>query len=262
MVYPGSSPPRVGLTRASPTATQGRYLACCCVGRRRRGLQARHAPRPAAAHEHGRLECSTFVPAQAGAVTARGQRNRPERGYLYVAAWRGVCPIQVQGTIRGPALPGGRGPRMTGLLGTGPRATPLRVAPGKARGHVVYSQDETQHHCRPAAYHVTESDGYPHSAAGVWRRHERGASFLTSGPRDGLAHEPRRHGLRLACVAPRTLRRPGGVIHSSCQLDRDGCRPNERRAMTTVRLYPGRIHHVRPRDWEAQRSASTLRCLS
>ena len=40
---------------------------------------------------------------------------------------------------------------MTGLLGTGPRATPLRVAPGKARGHVVYSQDETQHHCRPAA---------------------------------------------------------------------------------------------------------------
>ena len=89
---------------------------------------------------------------------------------------------------------------MMGLLGTGPRATPLRVAPGKARGHVVYSQDETQHHCRPAAYHVTESDGYPHSAAGVWRRHERGASFLTSGPRDGLAHEPRRHGLRLACV--------------------------------------------------------------
>jgi hypothetical protein len=31
---------------------------------------------------------------------------------------------------------------MTGLLGTGPRATLLRVAPGKARGHVDYSQDE------------------------------------------------------------------------------------------------------------------------
>jgi hypothetical protein len=42
---------------------------------------------------------------------------------------------------------------MTGLLGTGPRATPLRVAPGKARGHVVYSRDETQHAVGPAAYH-------------------------------------------------------------------------------------------------------------
>ena len=34
---------------------------------------------------------------------------------------------------------------MNGPAGDRPRATPLRVAPGKARGHVVYSQDETQH---------------------------------------------------------------------------------------------------------------------
>jgi hypothetical protein len=37
---------------------------------------------------------------------------------------------------------------------------------------------------------------------------------------------------------------------------------NEHRAMATVRLSLGRMHHVRLRDWEAQRSASTPRCLS
>ena len=65
-----------------------------------------------------------------------------------------------------------------GLLGTGPRATPLRVAPGKARGHVVHSRDETQHPAGPAAY-----------------------------------HERRRHGLQLACVVfPGCSGGPGGVI--------------------------------------------------
>jgi hypothetical protein len=53
---------------------------------------------------------------------------------------------------------------MTGLLGTGPRATPLRVAPGEARGHVV---------CRLAAQAKAGS-------AGPWRHNGRLAMpFLT-----------------------------------------------------------------------------------
>ena len=101
---------------------------------------------------------------------------------------------------------------MMGLLGTGPRATPLRVAPGKARGHVVYSQNETQHHCRPAAYHVTESDGYPHSAAGALASAQARPILLgASGPFDDLAHEPQRHGVQLACVVfPGRSGGPGG----------------------------------------------------
>jgi hypothetical protein len=48
----------------------------------------------------------------------------------------GVCPLQVQGMSRGPALPKGiwARPGITGLLGTGPRAMPLRAAPGESSG--------------------------------------------------------------------------------------------------------------------------------
>ena len=61
----------------------------------------------------------------------------------------------------------------------------------------------------PAAYHITEFDGYPPSAAGVLASARARPILLgASGPFDGLAHEPRRHGVRLACVVfPWTLRR-------------------------------------------------------
>jgi hypothetical protein len=100
-----------------------------------------------------------------------------------------------------------------GLLGTGPRATLLRVAPSFARGHVVYSQDETQHAAEPAAYHATESDGYPHLARGLASPRARRILLRASCPFDGLAREPRRHGVRLACVL--LPRRSGGQYSSS-----------------------------------------------
>jgi hypothetical protein len=67
--------------------------------------------------------------------TCCGQR-RHRGDYFYVPVRRGVCLLQVQGTSSGPALPTwGRGrPGMTGLLGTGPRAMPLRAAPGRSSG--------------------------------------------------------------------------------------------------------------------------------
>jgi hypothetical protein len=70
--------------------------------------------------------------------------RRPEASTLRLvssAELPGVYRFQVQGRTHRPGPPGarGRGSRMTGLLGTGPRATPLRVAPGEARGHVVCS---------------------------------------------------------------------------------------------------------------------------
>jgi hypothetical protein len=105
--------------------------------------------------------------------------------------------------------------------------------------------------------------GYPHSAAGVLASAQaRGMLLVASGPFNGLAHEPRRHGVQLVCRVSWTLRRAWRRYRSATALDRDDRRANERRSMATVRLSLGRMHHVRPRDWEAQRSASTPRCLS
>ena len=66
----------------------------------------------------------------------------------------------------------------------------------------------------PAAYHITESDGYPHSAAGALASAQARPILLgASGPFDGLAHEPRRHGVQLACVG--FLDAPAGLEASS-----------------------------------------------
>ena len=107
------------------------------------------------------------------------------------------------------------------------------MAPGKARGHVVYSQDKTQHAAGPAAYHGTESDGYPHSARGLASPGARRILLRAPGPFDGLAMSPG----AMACGwrvsysldAPAWRRQP-----FICQLDRDGCWANERQAMATV----------------------------
>jgi hypothetical protein len=91
------------------------------------------------------------------------------------------------------------------------------VAPGEARGHVVYSQDETQHAAGPAAYQITEPDSYPHAAAGVVASaRARRIPLGTFGPSDGLAHEPRRHGVQLACVV--VPGRSGGPEASTIRL--------------------------------------------
>jgi hypothetical protein len=102
----------------------------------------------------------------------------PKEGYFYVAAWRGVCPIQVQGTIRGPALPGVGAEDERACWGQAPEQR--RSAWPRALLGAMSSTARTKHNTTvgPAAYHVTESNGYPHLAAGVWRRHERVASVL------------------------------------------------------------------------------------
>jgi hypothetical protein len=121
-------PSRVGLTRPSHTATQGRQAP-------------RHsAAPPSMSRSRSRPPGCSGLGCELSA--ARGAAR--ESGYFYVAARRGVCPIQGQGTNHGPAPPGVRGRGWTGLLGTGPRAMPLRVAPSYARGHVVSSRDEAR----------------------------------------------------------------------------------------------------------------------
>jgi hypothetical protein len=90
----------------------------------------------------------------------------------------------------------------------------------------------------PAAFHVTESDSYPHSAAGSGvATSEAHPSWILrpvrwSGPRapfDGLAHEPRRHGVQLACVLlPRRSGGSGG-FHPVLRSHQHSRRANERR---------------------------------
>jgi hypothetical protein len=58
----------------------------------------------------------------------------PKEGYFYVAAWRGVCPIQVQGTIHGPAPPGGMGAEMNGPAGDRPQSNAAPHGPGQSPG--------------------------------------------------------------------------------------------------------------------------------
>jgi hypothetical protein len=102
---------------------------------------------------------------------------------------------------------------MTGLLGTGPRATLLRVAPGKARGHVVSSQDETQHY-RAGCFTTLRSLTVIHiQPPGLASPRARRILLGSSGPFDGLAHEPR------SMVWPTS---PGAMAYSwrvSCSLD-------------------------------------------
>jgi hypothetical protein len=88
-------------------------------------------------------------PSQGGPT--RCDQRSCQGGYFYVPVRRGVCPLRVQGMSRGPALPtwAWAGPGMTGLLGTGPRAMPLRAAPGQGSGprRVQPETSATRHRC-------------------------------------------------------------------------------------------------------------------
>jgi hypothetical protein len=123
--------------------------------------------------------------------------RRPEASTLRLvssAELPGVYRFQVQGRTHRPGPPGarGRGSRMTGLLGTGPRATPLRVAPGEARGHGV---------CSPAA----QAD---RGSAGPWSRNGRLAMpFLRLVASRDSSPEPRRCRCAGAVHRPRALSR-------------------------------------------------------
>jgi hypothetical protein len=174
MVHLGSSPPRVGLTCASQ---QPRKVGIWWVSgmRLRRPLTPRGSGPGKRRDEQQRASMvgsearpsSTFVAAQDWAVTCRRQGSRPPRRYFCVAAWRGVCPIQVQGTIRGPALPGSRGPRMNGPAGDRSQSNAAPRGPGQNSGpHRLQPRQNTT----PLPGRLlprTESDGYPQSALGV-----------------------------------------------------------------------------------------------
>jgi hypothetical protein len=83
-----------------------------------------------------------------GVTTRCDQRSCQQGGYFYVPVGRGVCPFRVQGTSRGPALPGEMGgPGITGLLGTGPRAMPLRAAPGEKLGAAACAAGTKRNRC-------------------------------------------------------------------------------------------------------------------
>ena len=92
--------------------------------------------------------------------------QRCHRGdYFYVPVRRGVCPFRVQGTSRGPALPGEMGgPGRTGLLGTGPRAMPLRAAPGEKLGAAACAAG-TKRNAQPCSRRPLRACGAPASSA-------------------------------------------------------------------------------------------------
>jgi hypothetical protein len=109
--------------------------------------------------------------------------------------------------------------------------------PGQSSGPCRLQLGRNTTRCRAAAYHVRSPTVIhiepPGSGVGTSEAHPQNLR-----PFDGLAHGPRRHGVRLACVVLLwTLRPPGGVSHSSCQLDRDGCRTNERGEEVGIELY-------------------------
>jgi hypothetical protein len=125
---------------------------------------------------------------------------------------------------------------MNGPAGDRPRATPLRMAPSKARGHVVYSQDETQHHCRAGCLPRYGADGYPHSAA--WVLASAQARRILLGASAHSMVWPTSSGAmacswRVSCFPGRSGG-SGGVIHPCRRLERDDFRANERQAMATV----------------------------
>jgi hypothetical protein len=81
-----------------------------------------------------------------------------------------------------------------------------------------------------------------HRLLGSWRRQVSRILRVASGSFDGLAHEPRRHGVRLACVVfPGRSGGPGPLIEPFRQLDRDDCWANERQA---VPMVPGSVWAV------------------
>ena len=80
------------------------------------------------------IKISTLVPVQDPAVTCPRPEEPAPGAYFYLAARRGVCPIQVQGTTRRPALPRGRGPGRTGLLGNRPQSNAAPRGPGQSSG--------------------------------------------------------------------------------------------------------------------------------
>jgi hypothetical protein len=143
-----------------------------------------------------------------------------------------------------------------GLLGTGPRATPLRVAPGKARGHVVSSRDEAQHAAGPAADHVTEFDGYPPSAAGVLASARARPILLgASGPFDGSG--PRAPAPWRAAGVSWSLDAfgaPGGFRSSA-----DNC-PDRRRCYFT-RFLPWTTTELRTRPPPLHADGSLAACV-
>ena len=109
---------------------------------------------------------------------ARGQRSRPEGAYFYLAARRGVCPIQVQGTIRGPALSGGRGRGERACWGQVPEQR--RSAWPRAKLGAMSSTAGIKHNTPPGRLRTTlRSLTVIHlQPPGSRRLHEQGPSFL------------------------------------------------------------------------------------
>ena len=110
-----------------------------------RGLHAvavcqRAAPPPTIAPQIDGTSRGNLPVVTRGAATNAGYFCGPVPG--------DVCPLQVQGMSRGPALPGEMGgPGITGLLGTGPRAMPLRAAPGEKLGAAACAAGTKRNRC-------------------------------------------------------------------------------------------------------------------
>src|SRR5215218_6084145 len=140
MVHPGSSPSRVGLTRASQQPRKvGSWQATASALTPRVGGLARAATSSSTLSTIGsraRPSCLLRIGGDLPAASGAGGGE-----YFYVAVRGGVCPLQVQDTTRGPALPGVKGPRRTGLLGTGPEQRRSAWPRAEARGHVVHRRD-------------------------------------------------------------------------------------------------------------------------
>jgi hypothetical protein len=120
-----------------------------------------------------------------GVTTRCDQRSCHRGGYFYVPVGRGVCPLQVQGTSRGPALPRGDGWGRGGRVCWGQAPEQCRSARPrvKARGRSVCRQNQT-----PRATGATDARCGPYGAP---------ASAANAQP-------------RMSASQPKALATPGG----------------------------------------------------
>ena len=189
--------------RRRPTPRRSRVRSA------RRHATGRQAPRQAAAREHFQLESSTFVPAQDWAVTCP-RLEEPARGRVLLrSCLGGVCPIQVQGTTHGPALPGVGAEDERACWGQAPGQR-CSAWPRAKLGAMSSTAGRNTTRCRAGCLPIRSLRViHPQSALGSWRRHEPGASSLEPPPVRWSGPRAPAPGLQPACVV--FPRRSGGL---------------------------------------------------